>query len=160
MHEKHKHFNSNSTIGVKKPIAENSKINRKPNAEGNTQTINDLVDDTEPPSKHNESFANQKLSREIKYIGRNIEEPTNIGYNKEKLYLKKIEDYTPLDESILCLKIHSSSEPKYVIPLNFDISDEVYNPYAPVNINSSIHYSEETNEFREQDKFLSIDCLN
>ena len=173
MHEKHKiygkNFNSNPIIGVKNPIPEHSEINRRPNAEGNTPTIDDLVDDTEPPGKHNKSFANPKLSRQIRYISRSMDEPTNIGYsNKERLYLKKIENYIVIElaENMLCIKISSSSEPKYIIDPDFDIGDEVHNPYAPENIKSplcTIHYSEETNEFREMvqdDKFLSIDSLN
>ncbi len=155
MHKKHKNFNSNPIIGVKNPIAEYPKIkDKRPNTQENIVTIEELVDPE--CSKHNKSFSNQKLSRKVKYMSRNIEEPTNAGYNKEKLYLKPIENYTPLDENILCIKICSSSEPKYVIPMNFDIGDEIYNPYAPININSSIHCSEEIDAFVEQDKLLSI----
>jgi len=73
------------------------------------------------------------------------------------LYLKTIGKYTPLGENILYIKTQSSSEPRYVIPWNFDISDDIYDPYALlVNINSSIHYSEEIDVFFEQDKLLSI----
>jgi len=150
MHEKHKHFNSNSAIGAKNPIAEYPKIkDKKPDRQEDTLTIEELADPE--CSKHNESFADQKLSREVKYIGRNKEEPINILYNKEK-----IENYTSLDENILYVSMHSFFEPNYIIPQNFDISDEIYNPYVPVNINSSIHYSEEIDGFMEQDKLLSI----
>ncbi len=156
MHDKHKNFNSNSTICAKKPIAEYPKIkDKRPNTQENTVTIEELVDPE--CSKHNKSSSNQKLSKKVNYIGRNIEKPTNTGYNKEKLYLKTIGKYTPLGENILYIKTQSSSEPRYVIPWNFDISDDIYDPYALlVNINSSIHYSEEIDVFFEQDKLLSI----
>lgn len=176
MREKHKiyskHFNSDSIIGVKNPIPEHSKINRKSNAEGNTQTINDLVDDTEPPSKHNKSFANQKLSRQIRYISRNMHEPTNIDHsNKEGLYLKKIENYRVIEftENILFKKT-SPSEPNYIIIIGMDHDgnflniiddDNIPNPYIPDKcIDKSALYeiddSEERKEFRERCKLVNF----
>ena len=174
MHEKHKiyvkHFNSDSIIGVKNSIAEHSKINRRPNAEGNTQTINYLVDDTEPPSKHKKSFANPKLSRQIRYrLSRNMDEPTNIDHgNKEKLYFKKIENHGVIiepAEKILSQKT-SPHEPDYIIIIGMDTNgnflntindDNIPSPYIPDKcIGKSALYeiddSEERKEFREKCK--------
>ena len=172
MHEKHKIYtknpNSDSTIGVKHSIAENSKIkDKRPNTQENTPTINDLVDDTEP-DEHKKSFSNPKLSGQIRYIGRNIDEPTNIdNSNKEGLYFKKIENdiAIELDENILSPKT-SSSEPDYTIVIGMDRygnflntinDDNIPSPYIPDKcIDKSalceIDDSEERNEFREKCK--------
>jgi len=168
MHEKRKiytkHPNSGSTIGIKNPVAENPKIKiKKLERQENTLTINDLVDDAEP-DEHKKSFVNQNLPREVKYIGRNKEEPVNIGYNKEK-----IENYTLPDENILSKKT-SSFEPDYTIIIGMDHdgnflntieNDGIPNPYISKIALCEIHDSDERNEFKELYKvFLSIDCWN
>jgi len=173
MHKKHKicskNFNSNSTIGVKNPIAEHSETNRRPNKGEDTQTITDLVDDSEPPSEHNKSFANQKLSEQIRhYKAKNRDKQTKIDYNATGGWYSKLGNYRiiGLAENILDSRISSSAEPKYIIDPDFDIGDEIHNPYAPENIKiplCTIYYSKETNDFREMvqnSKFLSINLGN